>query len=127
MVEAPDMMVPEVPVKLGNKQYNIKCSFGVFRRFQKLIGPDKDVLNLDIYKDMSVDDYVKFFAACIYADKNDPPENHLDEVADDMGHIHIEQLALVVRELFGRSEPVPEKKAESPKPELEAKPESESK
>lgn len=109
-MENANKALPIVAIDLDGQVYNIKCSFGVFLRFQKLSG--KDPFKSETYANMDSKDYVHLMAACIYTDPNDPPESHIDEVANKMGALHINVLTEVVKKLFHNqaAEEVSEKK-----------------
>lgn len=92
-----DKVIPVVKVKFEDgKEHQIKCSFGLLIRFKKMTGKDLG----SVLKDLDPDTCVKIVAIGIYGNE---AEAHLDEVADQMGYMHLVEVSEIIVKLFDTS------------------------
>lgn len=104
-----EKVIPTVTVEFeGGEKHDVKCSFGVFVRFQMLTGLDP--FNTEQMKKLSPKDHVALLAAAIYK-KN--PEEHLEEIAEKMSFSHLTTITSIIEKLFENAAVVEQKKSDS--------------
>lgn len=106
-MENVNQALPEVEIDLGGVKHKIVCNFLVLARYEKLT--KKDPFKEFVTGRLSATSCIELISSALYAD----PENHLDEIATQLGAKHLRDVLKVVRNLFLVSFPKPDKDEEA--------------
>lgn len=96
--------IPEVEIELGGEKKKIVCSMAVLWRYQKLT--KQNPFKVETWDELSPESVVTLIACCLH--KN--PEEHLEEVAEQIALKHVSEVRQIIKALFETS--MPEAKAE---------------